>query len=227
MDVQPLTLDTKDYYTVMAHLYRGEIGRIMFWRQRLDMTTNWAIAATTAVITYGLSHAETTHLVFFFACVITLFLLHVESRRYRYYDAYRARVRMLEVHFLLPIVQRRPAADDLNWRTQMEEDLCRPSFKISRCEATYRRFGRNYVWLFLVILAAWIVKIWAHCPGAQTWRGFMPAVQAGQPLPAWLFWSMLGLLLGVLVWLAIGALRLEQYNQDNDIAVGEQRHWQI
>ena len=81
----------KDYYAVMVHFYRGEVGRIMLWRQRLDVTTNWAIAASTGIITYGLSHAEVTHLVFLFANIVCLFLLIIESRRYRYYDAFRAR----------------------------------------------------------------------------------------------------------------------------------------
>ena len=78
---QPPSFDDKDYYTVMTHFYRGEIGRIMLWRQRLDVTTNWAIAATTAMLTYGLSHAEATHLVFAFANAIVLFLLLVEIGR--------------------------------------------------------------------------------------------------------------------------------------------------
>jgi len=223
----PLTLDAKDYYGVMAHFYRGEIGRIMLWRQRLDVTTNWAIAATTAVVTYGLSQEETSHLVFLFACVIALLLLHIESRRYRYYDAYRARVRLLEAHFLAPIVLRQPAQEDLNWRVQMAEDLTSPSFKISAFEALYRRFANNYIWLFLVIVAAWGVKIWADCPGARSWSGFLPALQAGQPLPAWLFWSLLALVLGSLAWLCVGAARLQPDNPEHDIAVVQQRPWQI
>lgn len=33
------------YVTAMAHFYRGELGRIMIWRQRLDAPTNWALAS--------------------------------------------------------------------------------------------------------------------------------------------------------------------------------------
>ena len=42
----PESIDAKDYYTVMIHFYRGELGRIMIWRQRLDITTNWAIVGS-------------------------------------------------------------------------------------------------------------------------------------------------------------------------------------
>ncbi len=220
-------IDPKDYYGVMAHFYRGEVGRIMLWRQRLDMTTNWAIAASTGVITYALSHVEVTHLVFFFADLICLFLLIIESRRYRYYDAFRARVRMLEAHFLQPIVLMQEPHDEVNWREQMAADLALPSFKISRREALFRRFGRNYVWLFLIIGGAWFVKVWAHCPGAQTLRGFLPAVQNGQPLPPWLFWTMDVLFLGVLVWLLVGALRIVGYTAESDIGQVHERSWQV
>lgn len=28
--------EAKDYFAVMVHFYRGELGRIMIWRKRLD-----------------------------------------------------------------------------------------------------------------------------------------------------------------------------------------------
>lgn len=220
-------IDSKDYYAVMTHFYRGEVGRIMLWRQRLDITTNWAIAATTGVITYALSHAEITHLVFFFANLICFFLLIIESRRYRYYDAFRARVRMLEAHFLRPAVLMREAKDEVKWREQMAADLLLPSFKISRFEALFRRFGRNYVWLFLIIGGAWLVKVWAHCPNAQSLGGFIPAVQNGQPLPPWLFWSIDAIFLALQAWMLIGALRLESYTAESDIGQVHEREWQV
>ena len=220
-------LDIKDYYTIMSHFYRGEVGRIMLWRQRLDMTTNWAIAATTGIITYALSHAEATHLVFAFANIICLFLLFVESRRYRYYDAFRARVRMLEAHFLRPIVLAQEPRDEIKWREQLAADLALPSFKISRRVALYRRFGHNYVWLFLIIGVAWLVKVWAHCPGAQSISGFLPAVLQGQPLPPVVFWLISGLFFSLMIWLLIGAVRLETYTTETDIGQGHEREWQV
>ena len=43
------------YATAMAHFYRGEIGRIMGWRARLDNTTNWAITTTSTIFTVAFS----------------------------------------------------------------------------------------------------------------------------------------------------------------------------
>jgi uncharacterized membrane protein len=228
MDAKPTPpIEARDYFMVMAHFYRGEVGRIMIWRQRLDTTTNWAIAAATAVITYGLSHAETTHLVFLFANIVCFFLLIVESRRYRYYDAFRARVRMLEAHFLMPAILMQPSSDTVNWREQLAEDMKLPSFKISRREALFRRFGRNYVWLFLIISLAWAIKIWAHCPDSHSFSGFLLAAQNGQPLPLWLFWFFIVVTFGTLLWMAFGAARLEVYNPESDISAREEREWQV
>ena len=39
------------YVNGMVHFYRGELGRIMVWRQRLDVTTTWAIATSTTLFT--------------------------------------------------------------------------------------------------------------------------------------------------------------------------------
>ncbi|MGH8165107.1 MAG: DUF2270 domain-containing protein, partial [Rhodanobacteraceae bacterium] len=31
------------YVAALSHFYRGELGRIMVWRTRLDTTINWAV----------------------------------------------------------------------------------------------------------------------------------------------------------------------------------------
>ncbi len=49
------------YVNAMSHFYRGEMGRIMVWRQRLDVTSNWAITSTTAIITIAFSTREVPH----------------------------------------------------------------------------------------------------------------------------------------------------------------------
>ncbi len=83
------------YVNAMSHFYRGELGRIMVWRQRLDMTTNWAITSSTAIITIAFSTRAVPHIIFFFNLAIVAVLLWIESRRYRFYDAFRARNRRI------------------------------------------------------------------------------------------------------------------------------------
>src|SRR5438045_5152726 len=79
------------YVNAMSHFYRGEMSRIMVWRQRLDVTTNWAITSRTAIITISFSSREVPQIIFFFNLAILWVLLLIDARRYRFYDAFRAR----------------------------------------------------------------------------------------------------------------------------------------
>ena len=152
------------YITAMAHFYRGEVGRIMVWRQRLDTTTTWAITSTCTIFTVAFSFKEVPHLIFFFNLAIVVIMLWIEARRYRFYDAFRARLRMLEAHFLVPIILRQDSKLEGNWRKLVAEDLLIPAFKVTMFESIGRRLKRNYAFIALIILSAWITKIFIHPP---------------------------------------------------------------
>ena len=152
------------YITAMAHFYRGEAGRIMVWRQRLDTTTTWAITSTCTIFTVAFSFREVPHLIFFFNLAIVLIMLWIEARRYRFYDAFRARLRMLEAHFLVPMILRQESKLEGNWRKLVAEDLLIPAFKVSMFESIGRRLKRNYAFIAIIILSAWITKIFIHPP---------------------------------------------------------------
>lgn len=174
------------YVNAMSHFYRGEMGRIMVWRQRLDVTTNWAITSSTAIITIAFSSREVPHIIFFFNLAILWVLLWIEARRYRFYDAFRARVRMLEAHFLVPMVMENRDLLQGEWKKLVCEDLILPCFKISKLEAIGRRLKRNYIFIFIMILVAWITKIFLHTPFAlQTLGDFYRALRVGH-IPSWL-----------------------------------------
>src|SRR3954462_9232796 len=173
------------YVNAMSHFYRGELGRIMVWRQRLDMTTNWAITSSTAIITIAFSTREVPHIIFFFNLAIVWVMLWIEARRYRFYDAFRARVRMLEAHFLVPMVMENRQMLQGEWKKLVCEDLILPCFKISKLEAVGRRLRRNYVFIVILIMAAWITKIFLHSPiEMDSPMAFYRAMGVGQ-IPAW------------------------------------------
>lgn len=197
-----------NYFTSMSHFYRGEVGRIMAWRARLDNTTNWAITATSTIFTVSFSIERVPHIIFLFNLAIVTIMLWIEARRYRFYDAFRARVRMIEAHFLVPIVLQKPPALEGDWRKLLAEDLLLPGFKISRFEALSRRLKRNYVFIYIIILAAWITKIFLHAqPHVTDWRTFYAALSVGPSIPGWLvaifFFSTLIAVLGVAYWAAV------------------------
>ena len=174
------------YVNAMSHFYRGEMGRIMVWRQRLDVTTNWAITSTTAIITIAFSSREVPHIIFFFNLMILCVLLWIEARRYRFYDAFRARIRMLEAHFLVPMVMENRDLLQGEWKKLVCEDLILPCFKISKLEAIGRRLKRNYVFIFVLTLVAWITKIFLHAPKAMEGPlDFYRALRVGH-IPSWL-----------------------------------------
>ena len=174
------------YINAMSHFYRGELGRIMVWRQRLDVTTTWAITTSTTIFTVAFTVRDVPHIIFFFNLLIVWIMLWVEARRYRFYDAFRARVRMLEAHFLVPMVMQAPETLAGDWRKLVAEDLILPRFKMGRFEAVGRRLKRNYAFLFLVILTAWVTKIWLHAPEPIHGPGsFYQALRVGG-IPGWL-----------------------------------------
>ena len=180
------------YVNAMSHFYRGELSRIMVWRQRLDITTNWAITSSTAIITIAFSNREVPHLIFFFNLAIVWVMLWIEARRYRFYDAFRARVRMLEAHFLVPMVMENRDLLQGEWKKLVCEDLILPSFKISRLEAVGRRLKRNYIFIFILIMVAWVTKIFLHA--SMTLDGipaFYRAMRVGH-IPSWLIAFIFG-----------------------------------
>jgi len=173
------------YVNAMSHFYRGELGRSMVWRQRLDVTTNWAITSSTAIITIAFSTREVPHIIFFFNLAIVAVLLWIESRRYRFYDAFRARIRMLEAHFLVPMVMENRELLQGEWKKLVCEDLILPSFKITKLEAIGRRLKRNYVFIFILILVAWLTKIFLHATAPiNDVVSFYHALRIGH-IPSW------------------------------------------
>lgn len=201
-------IEAKDYYMVMTHFYRGELGRIMIWRQRLDITTNWAIVSTTAMITFGLGSDKHPHLIFMFANFLVYLLLTIEARRYRFYDAFRSRVRMLEAHFIMPVMMRNTKLLQGDWKTVMSEDLLLPSFKMSRLTSTLKRFRRNYVWIFGILGVAWFIKIWMQIPDSHDFVSFADAMVKNQPIREEVFWGLFIFIYAVLFSLTIASLFL-------------------
>ncbi|MDQ3119046.1 MAG: DUF2270 domain-containing protein [Verrucomicrobiota bacterium] len=194
------------YVNAMSHFYRGELGRIMVWRQRLDITTNWAITSSTAIITIAFANREVPHIIFFFNLAIVWGMLWIEARRYRFYDAFRARVRMLEAHFLVPMVMENRQMLQGEWKKLVCEDLILPRFKITKLEAVGRRLKRNYVFIFILIIVAWVTKIFLHATQPMdNVGGFYRALRVGH-IPSWLvaliFFATLLSVIGITIYVS-------------------------
>ena len=151
----------------MAHFYRGELGRIMAWRARAgDDTTNWAITGYLDHLHGCASRlSRVPHIIFFFNVGIVWIMLWIEARRYRFLrcvprpcphargplprpDCLAKPAALLQGEWQPPRL-RRPAATFLQDQPAIEAD-------------GRRRLKRNYGFIFLIVLVAWITKIFLH-----------------------------------------------------------------
>ncbi|MFC4408302.1 DUF2270 domain-containing protein [Haloarchaeobius iranensis] len=145
----------------MAHLYRGEIHRMKFWRERLDRTTNWAVVVISALLTWSFSSTGTPHYVILIGiATLTVFLI-VEARRYRGYDIWRTRVRSLQQNVFAKGLDPSLELRNPDWRRELASDYRQPTLKITTEEAIAHRLRRIYLPLFGLLFVAWVVRITA------------------------------------------------------------------
>jgi uncharacterized membrane protein len=199
-----------EFINVMAHYHRAEIARMAGWRDRIDRTTNWAITVVAAMLSVSLSTPTAHHGVLLFAMVLVLLLLVIEARRYRFFDVYRNRVRRMERNYFAQIFSPEEGTTD-EWIHKLGDDLRRPLFLTSHSQALSRRMRRNYCWLFLILLFAWIVKttfirMQESATEAHLVGSFAEWVRnaAIGPLPGWAV--VIGIVL-LYLWILYAALR--------------------
>jgi uncharacterized membrane protein len=154
----PLPGSTPEFINTVAHYYRGEIARMSGWRDRIDRTSNWAITVVAGMLSVSLSTSSSHHGVLLFAMLLVALMLSIEARRYRFFDVYRARVRRLERNYFAPVFDPSVPSRD-NWAQILAADLRAPIFQISFNVALSRRLRRNYCWMYLILLLAWVLKI--------------------------------------------------------------------
>lgn len=166
----------------LAHLYRGEMYRSKVWRTRLDTTTNWAVATTGLALSLTFSNPENSPLPLVLVGLLVLVFLGIEARRYRYFDIWRTRVRLLEVCFYAPILRGEGVRVDNNWHQVLADDYTNLHFHISYWEALGRRLRRNYAWILLILGISYMGKIIIHPTALTTWQELWRRATIG-PIP--------------------------------------------
>jgi uncharacterized membrane protein len=146
----------------LAHLYRGEVYRSTVWRTRLDSSTNWAVVTTGIALSATYSSAEASPLpLVLVGLLVTVFLLF-EARRYRYFNVWRARARLLETDFYAPMIKGEGVAPDAGWTELLANDYRNPRYHISYLRAIGRRLRRTYAWIFVIQAIAYYGKLAIH-----------------------------------------------------------------
>ena len=195
-------VDSTTFVTAMTHLYRGEMNRLTVWRQRLDVTTNWAVILTTALSTFALGTADVPHYTLLLGLALIAFSITIEGRRYRRLHHTKWRVYLLENGFFAELLD--PGSDSSpGWRRRLAADLRQTDFQISRLLAVRVRLRRNYLMLIYFLAAAWLVKLYIHPTNADSLPALFSRLHIGGLFPSWLVG-----LTAVLFLIAVTALAL-------------------
>ena len=165
-------LSPSEFNTAMIHFYRGEVQRSNTWRNRLDTTTNWAVLTAGATLSFAFSAPSNPHFVILINSVVVAIFLFMEARRYRYYEIWSSRVRVLETEYFARLLAPDSARKE-EWAVHLADDLLTPHFTISEWEALGRRLRRNYLWIFLLLAASWNLKVYVHPAPVRTLEEFV------------------------------------------------------
>ncbi|SHK44775.1 Uncharacterized membrane protein [Shimia gijangensis] len=111
--------------------------------------------------------------------VLILFFLALEARRYRYFNVWRARARWLETNFYSPMLRDGDLHTEENWQEILAQDYVSPEFHISFKTALARRVRRNYLWILLIQMLAFVGKLAIHPSPANDLEDFFNRAEIG------------------------------------------------
>src|SRR5712671_1364026 len=215
-DRQPLSsneprrkMSPAEFNMAMAHFYRGEVQRSNTWRTRLDTTTYWAVLTAGATLSFTFSSPLSPHFVIPINSILVTVFLVMEARRYRYYEIWASRVRVMETGYLAPMLAPDSVPRDQEWASHLANDLLTPHFTISVWEAIGRRLRRNYLWIFLLLALSWNLKVYLHPVPADTLELFLQRATVGL-VPGWIVF-IVGFVFNMAIFLfAVGTIRLRK-----------------
>lgn len=199
-------LKTSEFVTAMVHLFRAEIQRANVWRQRLDTTTNWAVVATGATLSIAFSQPSVHHGVIILNTLLVTLFLFIEARRYRYYELWSYRVRLMETDFYAAMLVP-PFHPSPEWAESLAENLLSPHFPISMWEAFGRRLRRNYFWIFLILGVSWVAKSWLFPKPPANFSEFVLRSAVG-PIPGQVMLALGLLYYGSLLVMALATISM-------------------
>ncbi len=211
-----------EFNTAMVHFYRGEIQRSNVWRGRLDATTNWAVITAGATLSFVFSSPDNPHFAIPINSILVSIFLFMEARRYRYYEVWANRVRILETGYFAPMLSHRTIPPDQEWAEHISADLITPHFTISEWEAVGRRLRANYLWIFILLALSWSLKIYIHPSPIPTltpqdrerfWELIFARAQVGLA-PGWLVVFVGAVFNFLIFFVAFGTLKLRDSSSE-------------
>ncbi len=212
-------VDGAAFHTAMAHLYRAEMHRMTVWRQRLDVTTNWAILLTGGMTTFALGSRELPHYVLLLGFSLIVVSLLIESRRYQRLHHSRWRLHVLEACYFAPLLEGAGQCEDGSWREVLAHDLQHPRLLVTWFTALKIRLRRNYLLFIYFITAVWVTKVFIHPHDAAHLGEFWERLAVGGIMPSWFVAASAGAFLVSSAALAATARSDEAIEEQATIAV--------
>lgn len=160
--------DSDAFLSLIAQYYRAEVAQSGNLLTRLDLTIDWAIVVVTAVLALAFRGADVAAYLLLIGIVAVTLFLTFDVRRYRVFDASRARTRLLEENVFAESLD--PETIPLEaWQRELADDLREPTLKVTYREALSRRLKKVYYPLYLLLGVAWVFRITIYTPH-ETWR---------------------------------------------------------
>ncbi len=198
-----------EFNTAMIHFYRGEVQRSNTWRNRLDTTTNWAVLTAGATLSFVFSSQSNPHFVIPINSILVAIFLLMEARRYRYYEIWSSRVRVIETGYFAQLLAPETVPHDEGWAEHLAADLLTPHFTITEWEAVGRRLRRNYLWIFALLALSWNLKVYLHPLPARDFNAFIDRATVGL-VPGWLVFVVGVVFNAAIAIFAIATVRLRE-----------------
>jgi uncharacterized membrane protein len=173
------------FHVAIAHLDRGEMHRMTVWRQRLDVTSNWAILLTVALTTFTLGEAKVPHYTLLLGLALIGISVLIEGRRYCHLHHSGWRVYLMEVGYFADLLHPSDTPPAIDWRRLLADDLRRPRLLLSWFAGMRIRLRRNYLMILLFVTAAWMTKLFIHPARPASVREFYDRLAVGELIPPW------------------------------------------
>jgi uncharacterized membrane protein len=148
------------------------------------------------MITFAFGSADSPHFVLMIALAFDLVFLLMESRRYQIYDLWRRRFVVLNRHLIAPALlgdQEAPKVEgapdvDAEGLRALANDLSNMVPHIGLLSAMAYRVRRNYGYLLLVAIGAWLLKLEMHPAPAASFSELLRRAEIG-PIGGWVVWG--------------------------------------
>ncbi len=191
-----------EFITALVHLYRSEVSEATAWRTRIDTTTHWAVVLSATALSFVFSDKSSErHVLIPIISLFCTFLMLMEARRYRFFDIWRSRARLIEINFYRPLLNGQQSGMP-EWAETLAHDMEWPHFHMPWWEAAGRRLRRSYQWIYAILLGSWVITLMSHPTTSTAWTDVKARAAIG-PLSGQLVILGMVIFYGALVTLGV------------------------